>query len=82
LVQLALATRDPAIFALANTKCSKTVEEHASSGACPQLTLDQWTRADSDNAVPWLALAAQARRANDKAAEAAAFARAAQAHHY
>jgi hypothetical protein len=82
LVQLALATKDPAIFALANAKCSKAGEDSAASGFCPLLSLDQWTRADSDNAVPWLALAAQARKANDKAGEAAAFAHAAQAHRY
>jgi hypothetical protein len=82
LVQLALATQDPAIFALANTKCIKGVEEFSSAGACPQLTLDKWTRADSDNAVPWLQLAAKARKENDRVREAAAFARAAQAHRY
>ena len=37
---------------------------------------------DADNAVPWLELAAKARREKDAAAEAAAFARAAQAHRY
>jgi hypothetical protein len=82
LVQLALATKDPAIFALANTKCIQGVEDISSAGACPQLTLDQWTRSDSDNAVPWLQLAAKARKENDSAAEAAAFARAAQSHQY
>ena len=82
LVQLALATQDPAIFALANTKCIRGVEDFPSPGACPQLTLEQWTRADSDNAVPWLELAARARKENDSTAEAAAFARAALAHQY
>jgi hypothetical protein len=84
LVQLALVTKDPAIFALANSKCIKDVEDFASPlpGACPQLTLDQWTRADPDNAVPWLHLAAKARSEKNSAAEAAAFAHAAQAHRY
>jgi hypothetical protein len=81
LVQLALKTREPAVFALAIAKCSKGVEDFA-PGACPQLTLDQWTRADPDNAVPWLQLAAQARIEYNSAAEAAAFAHAAQAHRY
>jgi hypothetical protein len=82
LVQLAVGTKDPAVFALAFTKCIKGVEDFASPGACPQLSLDDWTRADSDNAVPWLQLAAQARRDGDGAAESAAFAHAAQAHQY
>jgi hypothetical protein len=82
LVQLAVGTKDPAVYALAYTKCIKGVEDTALPGACPQLSLDAWTRADSDNAVPWLQLAAKARREGDGAAEAAAFAHAAQAHQY
>jgi hypothetical protein len=82
LVQLALVTQDPAIFALAIAKCTKGVDDFAAPVACPQLTLDQWTRADPDNAVPWLQLAANARSKNNSAAEAAAFAHAAQAHRY
>jgi len=82
LVQLAVGTKDPAAFALAYTKCIKGFEDFASDGACPQLSIDDWTRADADNAVPWLQLAAKARRENDAAAEAAAFAQAAQAHRY
>jgi hypothetical protein len=82
LVQLAVGTRDPAAFALAYTKCIKGVGDYASQGACPQLSIDDWARADADNAVPWLQLAAKARRQDDAAAEAAAFAQAAQAHQY
>src|SRR5580698_6257755 len=82
LVQLAVGTRDPASFALAYTKCIKGVGDYASQGACPQLSIDDWARADADNAVPWLQLAAKARRQDDAAAEAAAFAQAAQAHQY
>jgi hypothetical protein len=82
LVQLAVGTKDPAVYALAYTKCVKVVEDTALPGACPQLSIDAWTRADSDNAVPWLRLAAKARREGDGAAEAAAFAHAAQAHQY
>jgi hypothetical protein len=82
LVQLAVGTKDPAAFALAYSKCIKGVEDFASQGACPQLSIDDWAHADSDNAVPWLQLAAKARRENDTAAEAAAFAQAAQAHQY
>jgi hypothetical protein len=82
LVQLAVATKDPAIFALAYSKCIKGGEDFASDSACPQLNLDDWTRADADNAVPWLRLAAKARREGDVAAEAAAMAHAAQTHQY
>ena len=82
LVQLAMGTNDPAIFALAHIKCSQGLDDSVSPGACPQLSIEQWTRADSDNAVPWLQLAAKARRENNGAAEAAAFAHAAQAHAY
>jgi hypothetical protein len=82
LVQLAVGTNDPAVYALAYTKCIKGVEDTALPGACPQLSIEAWTRADSGNAVPWLQLAAKARREGDGAAEAAAFARAAQAHQY
>jgi hypothetical protein len=80
LVQLALATKDAAIFALAYIKCVKGVADFASPGACTQLSIDDWAHADADNAVPWLQLAAQARREGDGTAEAAAMARAAQAH--
>jgi hypothetical protein len=82
LVQLAVGTKDPAVYALAYTKCITGAQESVIPGACTQLSLDEWTRADSDNAVPWLRLAAKARREGDGAAEAAAFAHAAQAHQY
>jgi hypothetical protein len=79
LLQLAAATKDPAIFALAYIKC---IKGGGDLGACPQFNLDDWTRADADNAVPWLQLAARAHREGDGTAEAAAMAHAAQAHQY
>jgi hypothetical protein len=82
LVQLAVDTKDPAVYALAYTKCITGAQDSVIPGACTQLSLDEWTRADSDNAVPWLQLAAKARRENNSAAEAAAFAHAVQAHTY
>ena len=82
LVQLAVSTKDPAIFALAYTKCIKNGDGFAAQDACPQLNLDDWARADADNAVPWLQLAAKARREGDGTGEAAAMAHAAQAHQY
>jgi hypothetical protein len=82
LVQLAEETKDPAIFALAYNKCLNSGADFASHDVCPQLILDDWTAADADNAVPWLQLAAKARREGDGTAEAAAMAHAAQAHQY
>jgi hypothetical protein len=82
LVQLALATKDGAVYALAHTRCIKGLEDFTSQSSCPQLSLDDWTRADADNAVPWLQLAAKARREGDGTNEAAAMAHAAQAHRY
>jgi hypothetical protein len=82
LVQLAVGTKDPAALALAYTRCIRGVEGFSSPGACPQLSLPDWAHADADNAVPWLQLAAKARREGDGSAEAAAFAQAAQAHQY
>jgi hypothetical protein len=79
LVQLAAATKDPAIFALAYIKCAKGGGDLAS---CPQFNFDDWVHSDADNAVPWLQLAAKARREGDGTAEAAAMAHAAQAHQY
>jgi hypothetical protein len=79
LVQLAAATKDPAIFALAYIKCAKDGGDLAS---CPQFNLDDWAHSDADNAVPWLQLAAKARREGDGTAEASAMAHAAQAHQY
>jgi hypothetical protein len=82
LVQFAVETKDSAVFALAFAECNKGLEGSASPGACSQLSIEQWTRVDPDNAVPWLQLAAKARRENDSAAEAAAFGHASQAHQY
>jgi hypothetical protein len=82
LVQLAVSTKDPAIFALAYIKCTKGGADVASQDACPQLNLDDWSRTDVDNAVPWLRLAAKAHGEGDGTAEADAMAHAAQAHEY
>ena len=78
LVQLAVGTGDPAVYATALYACSAKFGDPA-GGSCGQLSADGWARLDPDNAVPWLLLAGKARDRHDGAAEAAAFGRAAQA---
>jgi hypothetical protein len=79
LVQLAAGAADPAVYAMAVNLCN-TYADPSPSGACQQISLAEWARIDSDNAVPWLYIAGKARAANDAAAAAAALGRAAQAH--
>lgn len=78
LVQLAVGSADPAVYAMALDLCSAFASTPV-PGACRQLSVAHWANLDPDNATPWLMVAGQARRAHDTAAEAAAFARAAQA---
>src|SRR2546423_749514 len=71
-------TRDARVYALAFHACG------AGQGAqrapsCPLLSVDAWTRLDPDNAVPWLAAAAQAEQRQDSAGVAEAIRRAARA---
>jgi hypothetical protein len=78
LVQLAIGTADPAVYATALYACSAKfgTPEDAS---CPEISVDGWARLDPDNAVPWLLLAGNARGQHDDTAEAQAFGRAAKA---
>jgi hypothetical protein len=78
LVQLAVGTADPAVYATALYACSAKFGGLA-DGSCGQVSADGWARLDPDNAVPWLLLAGKARDQHDDAAEAAAFGRAAKA---
>jgi hypothetical protein len=78
LVQLAVGTADPAVYATALYACSGKFGGPA-DGSCGQMSADGWARLDPDNAVPWLLLAGKARDQHDDAAEAAAFGRAAKA---
>jgi hypothetical protein len=78
LVQLALGTDDPAVYAVAVYACH-TYGTPVTAGACPQLSLRAWAHMDVNNAVPWLLLAQQARVRGDDAAAADAFAQAAKA---
>lgn len=78
LVQLAVGTADPAVYAIALYACGAKYGDPV-DGTCGQISLDGWARRDPDNAVPWLLLAGKARGTHDVAAEAAAFGRAAKA---
>jgi hypothetical protein len=78
LVQLAAGAADPAVYATAVYACS-AYSDPAAGGACQRITLNGWASMDTDNAVPWLLLAAKARARNDMAGEAAAFSQAARA---
>jgi hypothetical protein len=78
LVQLAVGTADPAVYATALYACGAGFSDPANA-ACRQISADGWARRDPDNAVPWLLLAGKARDKHDVAAEAQAFSRAAKA---
>jgi hypothetical protein len=78
LVQLAVGTADPAVYATALYACSAKFGGLA-DGSCGQVSADGWARLDPGNAVPWLLLAGKARDQHDDAAEAVAFGRAAKA---
>jgi hypothetical protein len=78
LVQLAVGTRDPAVYAIAVHACDAYGDP--ASGACQQISVREWARIDADNATPWLLLAGIARAKNNQVAEADAFSQAAKAH--
>jgi hypothetical protein len=78
LVQLAVGTHDPAVYAIAVHECNTSGDPV--KGACQQISLSEWARIDADNATPWLLLAGIARAKNDQVAEADAFSQAAKAH--
>jgi hypothetical protein len=77
LVQLAVGTSDPAVYAIAVRACNAYLDP--AKGACEQISLREWARIDADNATPWLLLAGAARAKNNPAAEADAFNQAAKA---
>jgi hypothetical protein len=64
LAQLAATSRDPLVYAIAIEGC-----RFGDSGTCQLLNPAQWARLDADNALPWLALAAQAREAQQPQVE-------------
>ena len=68
----AAAGSDPVVYAWAYRACHMdapaSVGETAPPGpACAQLSARQWARLDPGNAVPWLAIAREARRSGDRA---------------
>jgi hypothetical protein len=74
LVQLAVGTVDPAVYALAYSKCNLGFDGQPPVAACGSLSLDGWTQRDPDNAAPWLMIAAKAWQENNSVVEAQAFA--------
>jgi hypothetical protein len=78
LVQLAVGSGDPALYALANGKCSQLAADDGN--ACAAVNAAAWAKVDPDNAAPWLIMAAQARAIHDGPAEAAAITTAVRAH--
>lgn len=56
LARMAIGTSSPAIYALALRVC----ERQRNEGSCGMLSLQQWSRLDPGNAVPWLATALDA----------------------
>jgi hypothetical protein len=78
LVQMAVAARDPAVYALALAGC-RAVGKNAAG--CNLLTVRHWTELEPDNLTPWLMLAEQAHWNRDAAGEADAFEHAAHATH-
>jgi hypothetical protein len=73
----AAASRHPAVYAMALQSCRQ-----AAAPACALLSVEQWARLDAGNAVPWLALAAEALQRGDAAAEADAMGRAVMARRF
>ena len=69
LARYAVATTDPAVYALAFRVCASG---HVREGACALLSAEQWARLDPGNAAPWqdVFAAAQARKDNAAANEA------------
>ncbi|MGZ5747752.1 MAG: hypothetical protein ACXWJ3_16380 [Caldimonas sp.] len=64
LARLAQSTTDPVVYAWAHAACRRA----RGASACQLVNAAQWTRLDPDNAVPWLALADEARARGDGAA--------------
>ncbi|MBL0728725.1 hypothetical protein [Piscinibacter sp. HJYY11] len=67
IARLAAASRDPFIYAIALEACSG--RRGPDGGSCNLLSTAQWVRLDPDNAVPWQALAAEARERDEPQAE-------------
>jgi hypothetical protein len=66
LAALASGTQDPAIYVMAMRACRSILPGAPPSG-CGVLSVDQWTRIDPDNAMPWLLSAREAKKRWDDA---------------
>ncbi len=78
LLRLATTTSDADAYGLAVQSCRPWFGE-SSIDDCALLSAAQWARIEPDNAVPWLNLAADAKRRNDRSALEAALNRASKA---
>lgn len=67
IARLAAASRDPFVYAIALEACRG--RQGPEGGSCNLLSTAQWVRLDPDNAVPWQALAAEARARDEPQAE-------------
>ena len=68
--RLAAGSQDPFVYAIAMEACKG--RSAADGGSCQLLSTAQWVRLDPDNAVPWRALAAEARERDEPLVEHAA----------
>ncbi|MBC7995326.1 MAG: hypothetical protein H7Z15_19010 [Rhizobacter sp.] len=68
--RLAASSQDPFVYAMAMEACKG--RSASDSGSCRLLSTAQWVRLDPDNAVPWRALAAEARDRDEPLAELSA----------
>jgi hypothetical protein len=80
LVQLADGLDDLPIYAMAVLACDPAGDGEVRGAACERISLAKWAAMDSDNAAPWLEMAAAAHDRSDRAAEFQAVSHAAQAH--
>jgi hypothetical protein len=64
LAELARSTTSPNLYIVALQTCARATAL-TTEGACAALSWQRLTEMESDNAVPWLALAAQAQKAGD-----------------
>jgi len=76
LARLAAGSRDPLVYRLAMEGCHSPSPGRPPAPACQLVSVEQWTRLDPDNAIPWMTLAAAARERADAGAEAEAMYRA------
>lgn len=67
IARLAAASQDPFVYAIALEACGG--RRGPDGGSCNLLSTAQWVRLDPDNAVPWQALAAEARERDEPQAE-------------